>query len=48
LLSALHNKFIKINELFFKTNLLKAFSLVDLKLYLCSNLLQPELWSNNL
>jgi hypothetical protein len=34
LLSSLCSKFVKTNELFFKTNLLKAFSSVNLKLYL--------------
>jgi len=34
LLSTLCSKFVKTNELFFKTNLLKALSSVDLKLYL--------------
>ena len=35
--SALCSKFVKINELFFKTNLLQAFILVDLKLCFCSS-----------
>jgi hypothetical protein len=44
-LSDLHSMFVKANKLFFKTKLLKAFSLVDLKLYLFSNPFQLELRS---
>jgi hypothetical protein len=38
----LHSKFVKTNELSFKTNLLKVFSSIDLKFYLCSNPLQSR------
>jgi hypothetical protein len=41
--SVLRSKFAKTNGLFFKPNLLKTFIFVDLKLYLRSNPLQPEL-----
>jgi hypothetical protein len=43
LLSALYSKFVKINKLFFKTNLLAAFISVDMKLCLYNNPFQLEL-----